>query len=369
MADADETFMARALELALRGRGSVEPNPMVGAVIVREGCVIGEGLHQRFGGPHAEVEAIAATAGETTGATMYVTLEPCCHHGKTPPCVEAILAAGIARVVVAMEDPDANVAGKGLEALRDSGVEIVTGVCESEAKELLAAYVKLRKTGRPWVICKWAQSLDGRIATHTGDSKWISGEASRKRVHEVRSFCDGICVGAGTVAADDPLLTNRSGSGRHPARVVLDGTLSIDPACQLVTTASESPVIVVATTDAPADKADALAAAGVEVLRLPAGDGGADLRAMLDELGKRNWTYLLVEGGRAVLESFIGEGLADELMVFIAPVLIGGSESPGPVRWGDLDTVSEARRLPAPSVERIEDDLLLRYVLADSSLR
>ena len=362
--------MRRALGLARRGRGVVEPNPTVGAVIVREGQVIGEGWHKAFGGPHAEVEAIAAARSarhDPAGATVYVTLEPCCHEGKTPPCTEAIAAAKIARVVAAMEDPDPQVAGGGLAALRAAGVEVTCGVLEAQARELLAAYVKLRTTGRPWVICKWAQSLDGRIATFTGDSKWISGEASRRRVHELRGRCDGICVGVGTVRADDPLLTNRSGRGRQPARVVLDESLETPLDCKLLASTDVSPVIVVARQEADASAGEALTATGAEVLARPAAPGGVELGALLDELGRRQWTYLLVEGGRGVLGSFIAQGLADELLVFVAPRLIGGARSLGPVDWGDVESVEQAMALPAPQVEQIGPDVLLRYVLNEST--
>ena len=362
--------MRRALELARRGRGAVEPNPTVGAVVVRDGRVIGEGWHKAFGGPHAEVEAIAAvrSAGhDPAGATMYVTLEPCCHQGKTPPCTDAIIAGGIARVVAAMEDPDPQVAGGGLAALRAAGVEVACGVLEAQARELLAAYVKLRTTGRPWVICKWAQSLDGRIATFTGDSKWISSEQSRGRVHELRGRCDGVCVGVGTVRADDPLLTNRSGSGRQPARVVLDESLEMPLDCKLLAGTDVSPVIVVARQGADAAASEALTGAGAEVLALPAAPGGVDLAALLDELGRRRWTCLLVEGGGGVLGSFIGQGLADELLVFVAPRLVGGTRSPGPVDWGDVEAIEQAMALPAPRVEQIGPDVLLRYVLNESN--
>ena len=362
--------MRRALELAARGRGTVEPNPMVGAVIVREGKVIGEGWHKAFGGPHAEVEAIAAAraAGAApAGATMYVTLEPCCHEGKTPPCTEAVAAGGIVRVVAAMEDPDANVAGEGLAALRQAGVDAVCGVCEAQARQLLAAYVKLRTTGRPWVICKWAQSLDGRLATPSGDSKWISCEQSRRRVHELRGLCDGICVGVGTVQADDPLLTNRSGQGGQPARVVLDESLEIPPDCRLLADAGASPVIVAAREDADKAAAAAIADAGAEVLSLPAAPGGVDLGALLDELGRRQWTHLLVEGGPRVHGSFISEHLADELWVFVAPRLIGGPV--GPVAWEGIETVEQSVALPAPQVEPIGPDVLLRYILTTPDAR
>jgi len=358
--------MQCALDLAPRGRGMVEPNPTVGAVIVRDGAVIGEGWHRHYGGPHAEVEAIAAArrAGhDPRGATLYVTLEPCCHRGKTPPCTEAIAAAGIARVVAAMEDPDPNVWGKGFAALRSAGVEVVTGVLAGPARRMLAAYLKLRTVGRPWVVCKWAQSLDGKIATHTGHSRWITGEPARRRAHELRGLCDGVCVGVGTVASDDPLLTNRSGGGRQPARVVLDESLRTPLTCRLVGSSEVSPVIVATRDDAASAAAEALSGAGAEVLRLPGAPAGVDLEALLDALGRRGWTRLLVEGGRGVLGSFIGGGLADELAVFVAPCLIGGRRSIGPVQWEDIETVDQAVRLPDPQVERIGRDVLLRYVL------
>jgi len=364
--------MARALELAALGRGSVEPNPMVGAVIVRDGQVLGEGYHRRFGGPHAEVEAITAarSAGaDPAGATLYVTLEPCCHHGKTPPCTEAILEAKISRVVAAMEDPDEHVCGKGLAALRRGGVEVVTGIMQDQARRLLAPYIKLRTTARPWVICKWAQSLDGRIATYTRHSKWISGEAARRRVHRLRGVCDGVCVGIGTVWDDDPELTNRSGSGRQPARVVLDADLEIPPTCRLLQTLEVAPVIVATREDASAHVARSLAAAGAEVLPLPGGRRGIDLGALLEELGRREWTHLLVEGGRGVISSFLREGLADELMVFVAPLLLGDEGGLGPVQLPNVRTVDEGMRLPAPEVERIGGDVLLRFVLTDTAAR
>ncbi len=370
--------MTEALNLARLGRGAVEPNPMVGAVIVLDGRIIGKGGHKRFGGPHAEVEAISAAhvaGAETAGATMYVTLEPCCHHGKTPPCTQAIIAAGIARVVAAIEDPDPKVSGKGFSALRDAGIEVETGLMAGEVRQLLAGYSKLRATGRPWVICKWAQSLDGKIATHTGSSKWITGESARRRVHEIRGLCDGICVGAGTVRADDPLLTGRDTDGnpigRQPTRLILDEALEIPPDCRLMRDIDVAPVVVATRPDAPSAAAEALTRAGAEILTLPAGDGlsrsaptgGVDLPALLDELGRREWTYLLVEGGRGVLSGFIGQGLADELLVFIAPRIIGGTGSIGPVNWDDIDSIDESFPLPPPKVEQIGGDVLLRYVL------
>ncbi len=314
--------MRRALELARRGVGAVEPNPPVGAVLVHGGEEVGSGYHRRFGGPHAEVEALRAAeqAGlDIRGATLYVTLEPCGHQGKTPPCTDAIVASGISRVVTAIEDPDPNVAGRGVEALRAAGVTVSVGLCREEAMELLAPYVKTRTTGRSWVICKWAQTADGYLAVP--DGRWVSGPASRAEVHRLRGICDGVLVGLGTVVADDPLLTNRSGRGRKPARVVLDAELEIPPTCRLVRTAGESPVIVVAcqrATESRPEKAEALAEAGVEVLTLP-GDDRVEPEPLLDELGRRRWTRLLIEGGVEVLESFCSRGLADEVIVFVSP--------------------------------------------------
>ena len=362
--------MSLALEQAARGCGCVEPNPMVGAVIVRDGKVIGQGHHERFGGPHAEVEAIASarSAGaDPAGATMYVSLEPCCHQGKTPPCTQAIVQAGLARVVAAMADPDPNVSGKGLAALRADGVEVSVGVGSTEARKLLAAYVKLRTTGRPWIICKWAQTLDGRIATYKRHSKWITGQDARRRAHEIRGICDGVCVGVGTVWDDDPMLTNRSGSGRRPARVVLDEALEIPTSCRLLGSVEAAPVIVVAREDASPVIANSLTQAGAEVLSLPSGDGGVDLGALLDELGRRQWTRLLVEGGRGVHGSFLRQGLVDELIVFVAPRLLGGFHSLGPVDWDDVGSIEEAMKLPAPEVEQVGPDVLLRYVLNASN--
>ena len=362
--------MSRALELAVLGRGSVEPNPTVGAVIVRDGKILGEGWHRRFGGPHAEVEALAAcrAAGDDpAGATMYVTLEPCCHHGKTPPCTEAVIAAGLARVVSAMEDPDARVSGKGVAALRQAGIAVECGVMEPQARRLLRAYAKLRTQGRPYVICKWAQSLDGKIATHTGHSQWLSGPEARALVHRVRAHCDGVCVGVGTVKTDDPLLSNRSGAGRQPARVVLDESLRMPLDCRLLGSLDVAPVIVATRQDPKGPPAERLRQAGAEILPLPPapapGAQGVDLAALLDELGRRQWTYLLVEGGRSVLGQFISAGLADELMVFVAPKLVGGKESLGPVDWKDIDTIDRALALPAPEVQTVGPDVLLRYLL------
>lgn len=331
----DETFMDRALELAVRGRGAVEPNPMVGAVIVRDGVEIAAGWHRRFGGPHAEVEALSAaraSGADVRGATVYVTLEPCCHQGKTPPCTGALIAAGVGKVVAAIEDVDARVAGNGFAQLREAGIEVVCGVREEQARRLLRAYIKLRTQARPWVICKWAQTSDGYLLFPPGDERrWISCDAARRKVHEIRSFCDGVLAGIQTVLHDDPLLTNRFGEGRQPARLVLDAELRTSPTCNLLKTRETSPVIVVTAEQSltkHAVQADALRRAGAEVLALPAKDGLLGLAELLDELGRRQWTYLLVEGGARVHRSFIEQGLADELLVFVSPAGLDGRNLP-----------------------------------------
>ena len=361
--------MAEAMALAGRGLGAVEPNPMVGAVIVRDGHIIGRGWHKRFGGPHAEAEALAdaRAAGEPTdGATMYVTLEPCSHHGKAPPCTEAICRAKIAAVVAAIGDPSPEVAGQGFAQLRAAGVEVTVGVGRHQAHRLLGAYLKLRTEHRPWVIGKWAQTLDGRIATRTGDSRWISNERSRRRVHRLRGCCDGVAVGVGTALADDPLLTDRSGGARQPTRVVLDERLELSDNCQLIRTIDQAPLLIATGADAMtarADHAEKLRSLGAELLALPAGPGGVDLAALLEELGRREWTRLLVEGGASVLGSILRAGLADELWVFLAPKLLGGREGVPCVLTDEIDKMSDALTLPAPTVEAIDGDLLLTYHL------
>ena len=376
MCTEDERFMRIALTCAAHGRGLVEPNPMVGAVIVRDGRELGRGWHERFGGPHAEIRALHAARGDVRGATMYVTLEPCSHHGKTPPCADALIAAGIARVVAAMGDPDENVSGRGFAKLRDAGVDVTVGVLGDDARRLLRAYCKLRTTARPWVICKWAQTPDGLIALPASAGRWISGQLSRQYVHEVRGYCQGILVGVGTVLADDPLLTNRSGRGRQPTRVVLDSKLRLPPTCQLVRTAAESPVIAASTVAENTDHADKLLRAGVELLELPATADGVDLPALLDELGRREWTHLLVEGGATVLTSFIYHGLADEAIVFvneddasqISSRRAGIKSQRAPLARFDIADVREKLALQPIEQRRFGNDVMTRYLLARRSL-
>jgi diaminohydroxyphosphoribosylaminopyrimidine deaminase/5-amino-6-(5-phosphoribosylamino)uracil reductase len=350
-----ERWMARALELAERGRGHVEPNPLVGAVVVRDGRAVGEGWHQRYGGPHAEVHALAAAGAAARGATLYVTLEPCCHHGKTPPCTDAVLRAGIARVVAAMPDPFPAVAGKGADQLRAAGVEVEFGPGEAGARRLNAPYLKLLATGRPYVHAKWAMTLDGKIATRTGDSKWISNEASRRRDHELRGRVDAIVVGVGTALADDPQLTARPPGPRTAARVVLDSHARLPLNSVLVRTARDVPTVVATVT--PLAQAAQLHAAGCEVLTLPATDGRPDIDALLAELGRRRFTNVLLEGGAGVLGSFLDAGAIDEVHVFIAPRLAGGAAALTAVGGRGVEKIAQALRLAECRAEMLEGDI------------
>jgi diaminohydroxyphosphoribosylaminopyrimidine deaminase/5-amino-6-(5-phosphoribosylamino)uracil reductase len=356
----DNSFMRRALELAQRGRGFVEPNPMVGCVIVREDTVVGEGWHQRFGGPHAEVEALAAAAEQANGATLYVTLEPCCHHGKTPPCTEAVIAAGIRRVVAAMRDPFPKVAGGGFEQLQAAGVEVEVGLCETEARALNAPYLKLLGTGRPWVIAKWAMTLDGKIASASGDSRWISSEASRAIVHKLRSRVDGIVIGRRTAEHDDPLLTARSKSGSPPRvalRIVLDSGAKLAATSQLVQTAREFPTLIACGPEALDHDARRFVNAGCEVMRLPGATHGERLSELLDELGRRQMTNILVEGGSEVLGSFFDGREIDESHVFIAPKLLGGKSAPSPIGGAGISGMADAIATDDVTVETIGGDV------------
>lgn len=357
--------MRRALELAERGRGYVEPNPLVGAVLVRDHQLIGEGWHQRYGQAHAEVHALAAAGEAARGATLYVTLEPCCHHGKTPPCTDALLHAGVGRVVTAMTDPFPQVAGNGAVLLRAAGVTVDFGLGEAEARRLNAPYLKLVTTGRPYVHAKWAMTLDGKIATRTGDSKWISGPASRQHVHALRGRMDAIVVGIGTALADDPLLTVRPPGPRTPARVTLDSRGRLPVSSRLVETAGTTPTLVVTVGELPASQVAPLRDRGCEVIALSAEGGRPSVPALLEELGKRRMTNILVEGGSAVLGSFLDARALDEVHVFVAARLLGGSAAKTPIGGLGVAKIDEALALAEWRVEQVEADLLLRGTLHD----
>jgi diaminohydroxyphosphoribosylaminopyrimidine deaminase/5-amino-6-(5-phosphoribosylamino)uracil reductase len=365
----DENLMRRALELARRGEGQVEPNPMVGAVIAAPadtgigGRIVAEGWHAVFGGPHAEAAALAAAGTAARGGTLAVTLEPCCHHGKTPPCTAAIIAAGIARVIVACRDPFPAVNGGGIDALRRAGIEVRTGVCEQAARRLIAPFRTLVEQQRPWMIAKWAMSLDGRVATAAGESRWISSEPSRAIVHELRGRMDGILCGIGTVLADDPLLTARPAGPRQPLRIVLDTAARLPIESRLVQTAREIPVLVAAGPHAPPDRLLALAAAGCDVWQAAAADPRDRLHELLAELGSRQLTNVLVEGGPTVLGSLADASLIDEVWAFIAPTLIGGAASPSPIAGTGIATLASAAAIEIEHTEHPGGDLFIRGVV------
>lgn len=348
----DVAAMRRALELAAHGEGFVEPNPMVGCVVVRDGVIVGEGFHERFGGPHAEVNALKAAGDQAKGATLVVTLEPCCHTGKTPPCVDAVLAAGVKRVVIAMRDPFPIVDGGGIRTLEAAGVECVVGVLEDEARRLVAPYLNLVETGRPWVIAKWAMTLDGKIATATGDSQWISNEASRARVHALRGRVDAVIVGAGTLVADDPLLTARPAGARTPLRIVIAGDRPLPLDRKLWNSPDDGPVLVAVSEGYPTDAAQRLSDRGVEVLT-------ATPSQLLDELGRRRLTNVLVEGGGKLFGQLFEEQFIDEAWAFIAPKIIGGT-GPSPVAGEGVALMRDAITFSDVSHETIDGDRLIR---------
>jgi diaminohydroxyphosphoribosylaminopyrimidine deaminase/5-amino-6-(5-phosphoribosylamino)uracil reductase len=336
--------MRRALAEAIRGQGTVEPNPMVGAVVVRDGQVLASGYHTRFGAAHAEVEALARAGDAARGSTLYVTLEPCCHLGKTPPCTDAILQAGVTHVVAAMRDPFPQVAGGGLARLRDAGVKVEVGIEANAARRLNAPYLKRLATGRPYVTAKWAMTLDGKTATASGDSQWISNPRSRSLVHELRGRMDAIVIGIGTALADDPQLTARPPGPRTAARVVLDSAARLPVDGRLARTASEIPVWIAVTEKAPEPKRTALAALGCELLAFP-GTGSIPVLALLDELGRRGVTNLLVEGGGQVLGAFVNAGQVDAIDLFLAPILIGGTPVFSPAHGVGHPRIRDGMRL------------------------
>jgi diaminohydroxyphosphoribosylaminopyrimidine deaminase / 5-amino-6-(5-phosphoribosylamino)uracil reductase len=331
----DEKFMASALKLAAKGIGSVEPNPAVGCIIVKAGQMIGKGYHKKFGGPHAEINAIddcRALSIKPDGGTMYVTLEPCCHQGKTGPCTEAILDAKLARVVVATPDPSQHASGRGIEQLRQAGIEVEVGLCEEEAQRLNAPFFRYATTGKCWVVLKWAQSLDGKLAyaQQTEEQRWISNELSRKDAHKMRRRVGAILVGINTVLADDPMLTPRPSKGKKPLRVVLDNELRIPLKSRILRTVKTCPVLICtrqAAIGVQAKHAERIANRGAEVFPVSDNTQSSHLHSVLEELSRRGVQQVLVEGGPTVLTSFLKEGLADEVCVYVAPKILAANGS------------------------------------------
>jgi len=367
----DEIHMRRAMSLAARAQGLVEPNPMVGCVIARGRRIVGEGYHRKFGDPHAEVNALRQAGSKAKGAACYVTLEPCNHHGKTPPCTNALIEAGIGRVIAAMRDPCPLVRGRGLSKLRRAGIDVAVGLLEQDAMTLNAAYLKLKRSGRPWVILKWAQSLDGKIATRTYDSKWISCEQSRRYTHRIRGRVDAIIIGVSTVIQDNPLLTCRLGTIRRLAsRIVIDPKLRTPKKSQLVHTARQVPTIIV--TDqkvALSKRAIPFQRASVEVLGLKCNRAGLNLGALLDELGRRQMTNVMVEGGGKTLGAFFDADLADEAIVFVAPRLIGGESAISPLTGRGHTLIKDLKEPTRTTVTRCGKDHLYRLLLTKPTNR
>ena len=360
--ETDRQHLARAVELATRGVGRVSPNPVVGAVLVRDGEVIGEGWHDEIGGAHAEVNAIAAAGGDAAGATLYVSLEPCCHHGRTPPCTDAIVAAGIARVVVASDDPTEKASGRGLGILRDEGVDIdvADGEIAARARLLNQAFRKHARTGRPWILFKSAMTLDGKVATQTGDSKWISGEDSRALAHRWRASVDAVAVGIGTALADDPQLTSRvDGVTRQPRRVVFDSEARVPVDSKLVQAAPDVPLTIVVSRAAPRASTDALEMAGAEIIVATGENEQARVRSALAQLGAAGITAILLEGGPHLAGAFLDAGEIDEVRLFLAPLLLGGRMARDPIEGTGSEKIAEAVRALTLDCARVGEDLLV----------
>lgn len=370
--ESPEAVMRFAIALARGGTGFVEPNPMVGAVLVdRTLHHLASGFHERFGGPHAEVNAFrnfesrypdaAGRAALLEAATLYVTLEPCCHYGKTPPCSLALINAGVKRVVVGLRDPSPHCDGGGIRQLQQAGVEVVSGLLEAEVRLLNAPFLKRVQHRRPWVHAKWAMTLDGRIATRTGQSQWISNESSRAIVHQLRGRMDAIVVGAGTARIDDPLLTARPPGPRTALRVVVDSHASLSTSSQLVRTIGIAPLMIVCSEKADELSREQLRQAGAEVLVLPGETGSPrpDLRALLDELGRRSFTNILIEGGAGLLGSCFDQNLVDEVHVFVAPKLCGGAAALSPVGGLGQDFIPRFAQVDPLHIEPLDGDVYI----------
>ena len=356
----DEAYMRRAIDLAGLGRGWVSPNPLVGAVIVKDGRVIGEGYHHRAGGLHAEREALSNCRESPVGATLYVTLEPCCHHGRQPPCTEAILQSGIRAVVIGSRDPNPQVCGRGVALLREAGLTVQEDFLQAECDALNPVFFHYIQTKTPYVAMKYAMTADGKIATRTGASRYVTGEAARARVQQLRHQYRGILVGIGTALCDDPLLTCRLPDGRNPVRIVCDAALRLPIESQLVQTAGQVPLIV-ACCHGPADRRQRLEQSGVTVLDLPGPSGQVNLPALVRELGRREIDSVLLEGGGTLNEAMMQAGLVQKVYCFLAPKFFGGRDAKTPLEGPGAGTPDEGWQLALQSCEQLTDDLLLEY--------
>jgi len=361
MLETDQKWMRRALELAARARGRTSPNPMVGAVLVRDNQPVGEGFHAYAGSEHAEVAALNEAGSAAVGATLYVSLEPCCHFGRTPPCVEQILRGGVRRVVAACEDPNPAVSGKGIARLRTAGLLVDVGILAEEASRLNEAFFTHVRTGRPFVILKVAASLDGKIATRTGDSRWITGESARRRVHQLRNEVDAVLAGIGTILRDDPQLTTRLGIAdqRDPIRVIVDNLARCPLRAKVVNRASTAPTILAVSQMAPQTKLESVRQEGMEVLVVENSPRRVSLERLMEALGKRGILSVMIEGGAEINASALREGIVDKVLVFLAPILIGGKSTPTAVGGEGIEALSQALRLRDMRIERFDGDILI----------
>lgn len=356
----EEQYMRQAAALAQKGIGKTNPNPLVGAVIVKDGRVIGQGYHQSYGGLHAERNALASCGESPQGASVYVTLEPCCHHGKTPPCTDALIRAGVKEVIIGSHDPNPLVAGKGAQKLRQAGIEVTEGFLKQECDRLNPVFFHYISTGMPYVALKYAMTLDGKIATKTGASKWITGEKARAHVQQLRNYYSGIMVGIGTVLQDDPQLTCRIPEGRNPVRIVCDSALRIPLDCTLCKTAAGIPTIVACGADASEGKQAELEQLGITVLRTEGEDGKVGLQSLMKQLGERKLDSILLEGGSGLAGGALDAGIVQKVYAYIAPKIFGG-RAPGPVSGQGAVLPGQGVALKLDRVQWFGEDLLLEY--------
>ncbi len=355
----DNYYMKRAIKLARKGEGRTNPNPLVGAVIVKNGKIIGEGYHKYYGGNHAEIEAINNAKESVKGATIYVNLEPCSHYGKTPPCALRLVAEGFVRVVIGMVDPNPKVAGQGIKILKDSGLEVITGILEKEAKVLNEVFIKFITMGLPFIYFKYAMTLDGKIASIIGDSKWISNEKSRQEVHKLRNRVGGIMVGINTIIADDPSLTTRLKDGKNPIRIIVDSSCRISPTAKVLNLDSEAKTIIAVTRKAEPLKIALIEETGAEVIVVDDENGRVDLKLLMKILCSRGIDSILIEGGGNLSWSALKEELVDKVQVYIAPKLIGGATSPTPIEGEGKELMSEAIELYDIKRKIYDEDIMI----------
>lgn len=359
-------YMKHALELAKKGTGYVNPNPLVGAVIVKNNKIIGEGYHHIYGGDHAEIDAFKNSTEDVTGATMYVTLEPCSHYGKTPPCAKAIVEKGIKKVIIGLKDPNPLVSGKGIKILQENGIDVVTGVLEAEGKKLNEIFLKYITSRLPFCIMKTAMTLDGKIASYTGDSKWITNEASRNFVHKIRNKVSGIMVGIGTILTDNPFLTTRCENGSDAARIIIDSSAKIPLDANVLTLKSKAKTIIATTEQADEKKLKALEAIGTDIIVTPLKESKVNLSYLMKVLGENKIDSILLEGGSTLNYSALDEGIIDKVYTFISPKFIGGAISKTPIGGQGIPLIKDAIKLKNISIHNFQEDIMIEGYLRKS---